>query len=155
MTQSEGPIHASFPRVGQKTAIDLPHNPNLTDHLLLHICAFMQLKEMEQTASYVSGLLKMLSHRDRLMALCHLAQGEMAAGALAEAVGMKPPAMSQQLAILRREGLIASRRDGQTIYYRIDNEDAVAIMGFLYDRFCGDEAGKSAASPMLVEESVP
>ena len=99
----------------------------------------MQLEAMELTAVRISGLLKLLSHRDRLMALCHLAQAEMSAGALAEAVGMKPPAMSQQLAILRREGVVASRRDGQTIYYRIDDEDALAIMGFLYDRFCGAE----------------
>ena len=111
----------------------------------------MQLKEMEQTASHVSGLLKLLSHRDRLMALCHLAQGEMAAGVLAKAVGMKPPAMSQQLAILRREGIIASRRDGQTIYYRIDNEDAIAIMGFLYERFCGDDANSNASPESLAE----
>ena len=106
---------------------------------------------MEQTAAHVSGLLKLLSHSDRLMALCHLTQGEMAAGALAEAVGMKPPAMSQQLAILRREGIIASRRQGQTILYRLDNEDTVAIMAFLYDRFCGDGVDKDAASRELPE----
>ena len=112
----------------------------------------MQLQEMAYTARHVSGLLKLLSHSDRLMALCHLAQGEMAAGALAEAVGMKPPAMSQQLAILRREGIIASRRDGQTIYYRIENEDAVAIMSFLYDRFCGDEATSETSPEKLTKE---
>jgi len=107
---------------------------------------------MEQTASRVSGLLKLLSHRDRLMALCHLAQGEMSAGALAEAVGMKPPAMSQQLAILRREGIISSRRDGQTIFYRIEDRDAVALMGFLYERFCGDEALDQSDTPQLTED---
>ena len=94
----------------------------------------MQLKEMEQTAAHVSGLLKLLSHRDRLMALCHLTQGELAAGALAEAVGMKPPAMSQQLAILRRD-------------------DAVASMGFLYDRFCGDEVSGDVGSKTFAQAS--
>lgn len=92
---------------------------------------------MEQTANRVSALLKALSHRDRLMTLCHLAQGEMSAGELGEAVGRKAPAMSQQLSVLRREGIIASRREGQLIYYRIVEEDAVAIMSFLYERFCG------------------
>lgn len=72
------------------------------------------------------------------MALCHLAKGEMAAGKLAESVGMKAPAMSQQLAILRREGIIASRRDGQTIYYRIVDQDAVTIMRLLYENFCAE-----------------
>lgn len=99
---------------------------------------------MELTAAKVSALLKLLSHRDRLMALCHLAQGEMSAGDLADAVGKKAPAMSQQLAILRREGIVAARREGQTIYYSIDNDDAVTIMDFLYTRFCSvdsDETG--------------
>ncbi|EAQ29854.1 regulatory protein, ArsR [Erythrobacter sp. NAP1] len=106
---------------------------------------------MEKTASKVSALLKLLSHRDRLMVLCHLAQGEMAAGDLAEALDRKAPAMSQQLAVLRREGIIEARRDGQSIFYRIVDEDAVAIMEFLYHRFCGDEAqGPLVAS--LAEE---
>jgi len=75
----------------------------------------------------------------------------MSAGALAEAVGMKPPAMSQQLAILRREGIISSRREGQTIFYRIENNDALALMGFLYDRFCGDEAQDQSEPPRLTK----
>lgn len=102
--------------------------------------------QMEQTATRVSALMKLLSHRDRLMALCHLAQGELAAGKLGELLGMKAPAMSQQLAILRRERIIEARRDGQTIFYRIVDEDAVAIMAFLYDRFCGDDAENAPAS---------
>lgn len=76
------------------------------------------------------------------MVLCHLAQGEMAAGEIAEALEKKAPAMSQQLSVLRREGLIEARREGQSIYYRIADEDAVAIMSFLYQRFCGDEVGR-------------
>ena len=100
---------------------------------------------MEQTATHVSALLKLLSHRDRLMVLCHLAQGEMAAGDIAQALDKKAPAMSQQLSVLRREGIIEARREGQSIYYRIADEDAVAIMGFVYDRFCGEETAQSNA----------
>jgi ArsR family transcriptional regulator len=111
----------------------------------------MQLKAMEETATRVSALLKLLSHRDRLMALCHLAQGEMSAGKLGEAVGMKAPAMSQQLAVLRREGIIAARREGQAIYYSIDDQDAVAIMSFLYERFCGDDDDGSASNAITPE----
>ena len=114
----------------------------------------MQLSAMEKTAERVSGLLKLLSHRDRLMALCHLVQDEMAAGKLAEAVGMKAPAMSQQLAILRREGIIAARREGQTIYYRIVDEDAVIIMRLLYENFCGDGEGK-VSDPISLEKGEP
>lgn len=107
----------------------------------------MQIKQMEQTATRVSGLMKLLSHRDRLMALCHLAQGELAAGKLGEMVGMKAPAMSQQLAILRREGVIEARRDGQTLFYRIIDEDALAVMAFLYQRFCADDDEHTTAPP--------
>ena len=106
---------------------------------------------MEQTATQVSALLKLLSHRDRLMVLCHLAQGEMSAGELADALGRKAPAMSQQLAVLRRERIIEARREGQSIFYSIVDEDAVAIMGFLYERFCGDDA-QSGADPNTIEQ---
>ena len=78
------------------------------------------------------------------MVLCHLAQGEMAAGELGEVLGRKAPAMSQQLAVLRREGIIAARRDGQSVFYRIANDDALAIMSFLYERFCGDSTETSS-----------
>lgn len=106
---------------------------------------------MEQTASRVSDLLKVLSHRDRLMTLCHLAQGEMSAGELGDAVGKKAPAMSQQLSVLRREGIIAARREGQSIFYRIVDQDAVAIMGFLYERFCGVDEAEPANDETLSE----
>ncbi len=114
----------------------------------------MQLQTMEQTATRVSSLLKLLSHRDRLMVLCHLSQGEMAAGEIAEALEKKAPAMSQQLAVLRREGLIEARREGQSIYYRIADEDAVAIMGFLYERFCGDDPVHGSEADNLSEGEI-
>lgn len=110
---------------------------------------------MEKTALRVSALLKLLSHRDRLMVLCHLSQGEMSAGDLAETLGRKAPAMSQQLAVLRREGIIEARRDGQSIYYCIADEDAVAIMGFLYQRFCGDDALEAPGAPSTQKVAVP
>ena len=84
------------------------------------------------------------------MTLCHLTQGEMSAGQLAEAIGKKAPAMSQQLAVLRREGIINVRRDGQSLYYRIADPDAVAIMGFLYERFCGDASQSDREKLTLV-----
>jgi DNA-binding transcriptional ArsR family regulator len=101
----------------------------------------MKITQMEQTADRVAGLLKLLSTRQRLMTLCHLVEGEKSVGALCDAVGMKPPAMSQQLAILRREGAIAARRDGQTIYYSIVDDDVRQIMAFLYSTFCQGETG--------------
>lgn len=97
---------------------------------------------MEETADDVSGYMKLLSAPGRLMVLCQLVEGELSAGQLCEAVGMKPPAMSQQLAILRREGVVRARREGQSIYYAIADDNIMKIMMFLYDTFCGPNTYK-------------
>ena len=55
---------------------------------------------------------------------------------LCELISMKPPAMSQQLTMLKREGLLSSRRDGQTIYYSIADEKVGKLMAFLYENYC-------------------
>ena len=106
----------------------------------------MQAQDMKHTALRVSGVLKMLSHRERLMALCHLIEGEMSAGELGEALDMKPPAMSQQLSILRREGAVTTRREAQTIKYSIADDDVRKIMHFLYETFCQPEGSESGPS---------
>lgn len=92
---------------------------------------------MEQTAGRVSGLMKTLSHPRRLMVLCQLVEGERSVGELARRLGMREPAMSQQLALLRKDGLVATRRDGQTIYYSLARDDVRRLMGFLYETYCG------------------
>ena len=91
---------------------------------------------MEESAEQVAGLLKLLSAPNRLLILCHLIESEQCVSDLCELVGMKPPAMSQQLALLRREGLLSSRRDGQTIFYSIADEKVGQLMSFLYDTYC-------------------
>ena len=93
---------------------------------------------MKESAEVVAGLLKMLSAPNRLLILCHLIESEQCVTDLCELVGMKPPAMSQQLAILRREGLLSSRRDGQTIFYAIADEKVEKLMSFLYETYCKD-----------------
>lgn len=96
----------------------------------------MQVKSMEESAEIVSGLLKLLSAPKRLLILCHLIESEQCVNDLCELVGMKPPAMSQQLAMLRREGLLSSRRDGQAIFYGIADKKVEKLMSFLYDNYC-------------------
>ncbi len=98
----------------------------------------MQIKKLQKQAEQVSELLKLLSAPNRLLILCHLVEAEQSVGELCELVGMKPPAMSQQLALLRREGLIASRRDGQTIFYSINDKKVKKLMAFLYATYCQD-----------------
>lgn len=96
----------------------------------------MNISQIEEAAEKVSGLMKLLSAPNRLLILCQLVEGEKCVGDLCELLDMKAPAMSQQLSILRREGLLSTRRDGQTIYYFIRDKKILKLMTFLYDNYC-------------------
>lgn len=91
---------------------------------------------MRQQAESVSALMKVLSHPNRLLILCLLAEDERSVGALAERVGMREAAVSQQLAMLRQLNLVRTRRDGQTVIYAIARDDLSALMAFLYETYC-------------------
>ena len=88
-------------------------------------------------AADAAAMLKLLSHEGRLMVLCHLAvAGEMAAGTLTQVCGLSQSALSQHLARLREQGLVATRREGQSIHYRIADARAARILDTLKDVFC-------------------
>ncbi len=76
------------------------------------------------------------------MILCLLTEGEKSVGELAEAVGARDTAVSQQLAVLRRERIVKARRDGQTMFYRIVDPNVAEILEFLYAKYCGDPADR-------------
>jgi len=97
----------------------------------------MNIQAMEAQAERVSELMKVLANRGRLLVLCQLVEGEKAVGELAAAVGMSQPAMSQQLALLRKEGWVTTRREGQTVYYALPPGELRKLMGFLHRTFCG------------------
>ena len=82
-------------------------------------------------------LLKALSHEGRLMILCHLAGGEKSVTELEELLGQRQAAVSQQLARLRLEGLVSTRRQGKTIFYAIGNARVAALLGTLPELFRG------------------
>ena len=94
---------------------------------------------IKANAGRASEFLKALANPDRLLLLCQLTQGERCVSDLADQTGVRQPTLSQQLTVLRNEGLVATRRDGKQIFYRIDNADALAVMQILYARFCGCE----------------
>ena len=94
------------------------------------------LAQMQAAAGKASGLLKALSHPDRLILLCQLSQGEYCVSELEEMLGIHQPSLSQQLGVLRQEALVETRRDGKQMYYRIASEDALAVLQVLYSRFC-------------------
>ena len=82
-------------------------------------------------------LMRLLSSERRLLVLCILlARGEMSVGSLAEEVGLSQPALSQHLAMMRAEGLVATRRAAQTIYYRIADTKVEQVLEALHKVFC-------------------
>ena len=88
-------------------------------------------------ATEVAGVLRALGNPRRLAILCRLAEtGEATVGTLAEAVGLGQSALSQHLARMRREGVVAFRRDAQTLWYRIDDRRVAALMTELYRLYC-------------------
>lgn len=97
----------------------------------------MDLAEFTARADEVAQLLKTLGNGRRLMIMCKLAEhGELNVGALAEDVGLSQSALSQHLARLRAEGLVASRRESQTIWYRIADPRCETLLATLYQLYC-------------------
>jgi len=96
----------------------------------------MDIAMLQGSAKNATELLKVMSNEWRLLILCHLADGEKTVGNLENELGLGQSALSQHLAVLRREKLVCTRRDAQSIYYSLDSEDAKAIMATLYERFC-------------------
>lgn len=97
------------------------------------------LTDLEARAGEVAQLLKLLANERRLLILCHLiARKEMTVGALNEAVDLSQSALSQHLAKLREDGLVAFRRESQTIYYRVADPKVARLIEVLKDLFCPD-----------------
>lgn len=94
---------------------------------------------MREAADEASELLKALSNQHRLLILCQLIESEKSVGQLAEFLGIRDSTVSQHLALLRRERIIAGRRDGQTIWYRIESGPARAVMEVLYGAYCSPQ----------------
>jgi len=91
---------------------------------------------MAAAAESACELLKALANRHRLMIVCQLIDGERSVGELADLLDIRQSAVSQHLALLRKDGLVATRREGQTIFYRIGSGPAAAIVHTLYNCFC-------------------
>ncbi|MCG5540508.1 MULTISPECIES: ArsR/SmtB family transcription factor [unclassified Halorhodospira] len=92
--------------------------------------------EMDSRAAEAATFLKALANERRLMILCHLVAGERSVGELEQLLKMRQPALSQQLARLREEGIVATRRESRTIYYRLASPETEALLERLYELFC-------------------
>ena len=97
------------------------------------------MDELLENAKRASNFLKALANENRLIILCCLAESEKNVGELENMLGIRQPSLSQQLARLRADGLVATRRDSKQIYYRLASEEAQQMIGLLYNMFCAGE----------------
>lgn len=93
-------------------------------------------KQMTAAAGSASELLKALASPHRLLILCQLTEGERSVGDLAAFLGLRDSTVSQHLALLRRDGLVRARRDGQTIWYSVSSQPAQKVLATLFEIFC-------------------
>lgn len=101
----------------------------------------------EEQAAQAARLLRALSNESRLLILCYLIEAdELSVGDLVERVGLSQSALSQHLAKLRDKGLVSTRRETQTIYYRVCDPKAGQVLALLHDLFCPDLGREAAPS---------
>lgn len=96
----------------------------------------MDLEAMAHNAEQAETLLKLMANKNRLMILCRLQQGEMSVSELNDSVPLAQSALSQHLASLRNSGIVSTRREGQTIFYKVVDERVAILLQGLYTVFC-------------------
>jgi DNA-binding transcriptional ArsR family regulator len=101
------------------------------------------LKTMSRHAESAAELLRALANPHRLLVLCMLGEGEMSVGALNERIALSQSALSQHLAVLREDKLVETRREAQTVYYRIASGPALDVIRVLYQHFCGAKPART------------
>lgn len=96
----------------------------------------IQIERMQAAADRACDLLKAMANRHRLLILCQLVQQERSVGELAAFLGIRDSGVSQHLTLLRKDGLVTARREGQTVWYSIASTEARTLLSTLYDAFC-------------------
>ena len=100
------------------------------------MAAPLDIDKMRDGAAAATGLLRILANEDRLMLLCQLTHGEHSVSELEELLEIPQPTLSQQLGVLRKEAIVATRRDGKRIYYQVSEPRVRQLLGVLYTLFC-------------------
>ena len=99
----------------------------------------MEIDDLSETAEKASELMRVLSNQKRLLILCKLVDGEKSVQQLQEATGLGQSTVSQQLAKLRGEKIVAARRQAQSVYYSMASAEAMAVIETLYRLYCDDD----------------
>ncbi|NQU60766.1 MAG: winged helix-turn-helix transcriptional regulator [Rhodospirillales bacterium] len=92
--------------------------------------------DFRDNAKRASTFLKSLANPNRLVILCALAEGEKNVGQLQDILGIHQPTLSQQLARLRADNMVSTRRESKQIYYNLASDEAEIVMGLVFDLFC-------------------
>ncbi len=100
------------------------------------ITTSMNIRQMRKSAGAATAMLRVLANEDRLLLLCQLTQGEKCVSELEELLDIYQPTLSQQLGILRNEGLVSTRREGKNIYYQVVDRKELTLLNTLYELFC-------------------
>jgi DNA-binding transcriptional ArsR family regulator len=98
------------------------------------------MEQMSEAADRASALMRTLGHKGRLLILCQLASGEKSVGELSENLDISQSPLSQHLSRMRKEGLVKTRRQAQSIYYSLKADEAGKIIECLYNLYCADDA---------------
>ncbi|MGO9674971.1 MAG: ArsR/SmtB family transcription factor [Methylocella sp.] len=96
----------------------------------------LDIDEMRAAAETATALLRVLANEDRLLLLCQMSAGEKSVGELEKLLDIRQPTLSQQLGVLRAEGLATTRREGKRIYYAIADPKVIAVLNTLYGLYC-------------------
>ena len=98
----------------------------------------INFEELRASADKATSLMKVMANADRLMLLCQLSISEKSVGELEAILDIRQPTLSQQLTVLREAELVATRREGKNIYYRITSKSAMAVMQVLHQEICNN-----------------
>lgn len=101
----------------------------------------MQITDLANSADRAAEFLKSLANSQRLRILCLIMEGERPVGEIAETIGANQSSVSQNLSLMRREGIVVPRRRGQTIYYRLADKKLIKMFKLLSDMFCPPDKG--------------
>jgi DNA-binding transcriptional ArsR family regulator len=103
----------------------------------------VKVADLQKNAARATLLLKVMANPSRLLILCQLAEGEKSVGELERLIGLSQSGLSQHLALLRRHGIVSTRREAQLIFYSLASKEAVAVMATLYEVFCVKAGGRA------------
>lgn len=106
----------------------------------------MNFEQLAPKAAQAEAFLKALANANRLMILCELHKGERSVMTIQGAIGLSQSALSQHLARLREDNLVTTRRESQTIYYSLANQNVSRFIGLLYEIYCAEECSAGASA---------